>query len=81
MRNVKLAVTIILVGFVVLFAVQNAEVLQVNILLWTIEARRVVILFGVLGIGVLIGWIAHSLGRKDDVTRPLARTLVTRTIG
>lgn len=66
MRNIKMGVTILLVAFVVLFAVQNAEVLQVNILFWTIESRRVVILFGVLAIGIIVGWIAHSLARKGN---------------
>lgn len=63
MRNVKLVASLLLVGLVVIFVVQNAEVLQVNLFFWTVEARRAVVLFVVLAIGVAVGWTACSARR------------------
>ncbi len=49
-------VTIIVIGALLLiFMVQNAEVLQVNFLLWSFQTRRIALIVVVLIAGVLIG--------------------------
>lgn len=51
-----------LVGLIVVFTIQNAEELQVRFLFWSFSTRRAFILFGVLAIGIVLGWLfrAHS---------------------
>ena len=80
MRDVKLVVTLFLLGCLVLFTVQNVELLQVHFLFWTLEIRRAFLLFIVLAIGVLVGWWLHAhlnarqareRDRRDDESRPV----------
>lgn len=61
MRNVKLIVSLNLLALLVIFSIQNAELLQINFLFWSFEMRRALMLFLVLAIGVVIGWTLHSL--------------------
>ncbi len=54
----------ILLALLVLFTLQNAEVVQVRFLFWEASLSRVVLIFLVLGIGMLIGWGLKSLSRR-----------------
>lgn len=62
MKNVRLMLILLLVAIIVIFTVQNAEELQVRFLLWSFSTRRAFVLFGVLGVGIVLGWSlrAHS---------------------
>lgn len=60
MRDLKMVLVIVLVGVVVVFSVQNAAQLELNFLFWTFSSRRVIILFLVLAIGILVGWVWRS---------------------
>ena len=66
MRNVKLVSALALLGLLVVFSIQNAELLQVNFLLWSFEMRRALILFLVLAIGIILGWVLHSFRRASQ---------------
>ena len=57
MKQMKLVSILTLVGLLVLFVVQNAEVLNVVFLVWSFEIRRALLIFVVLAIGILIGWL------------------------
>ena len=66
MKQLKLISVLILVGLLVVFVVQNAEVLKVVFLIWTFEIRRALLIFVALVIGILIGWllrVEHMRGR------------------
>ena len=61
MRHYKLLLALILVGLVVLFAVQNYEVVQLRLVFWSLEISRALLLFIVFATGVGLGWIVRSL--------------------
>lgn len=56
----KLALGAILILLVLVFLVQNTEVVKVNFLLWDISMSRAVLLFFSLLIGFIVGWFLHS---------------------
>ena len=60
MTQAKLAIVIGLIGLLVVFVVQNAEVLNVVFLIWTFEIRRALLIFVALNVGILIGWLLRS---------------------
>lgn len=60
MRNLKLIVSLVLVGVVVVFVVQNAEMVGVEFLGWSFQTPRALLIFGVLGVGVGVGWILRG---------------------
>jgi uncharacterized integral membrane protein len=53
-RNI---VFICLIGLVVIFVLQNTQVVEVRFLLWTISMSRALILFATLAIGLIGGWL------------------------
>jgi uncharacterized integral membrane protein len=53
-RNI---VFICLIGLVVIFVLQNTQVVEVRLLLWTISMSRALILFATLAIGLIGGWL------------------------
>ena len=72
-RNLKLAASLILIGLVVVFVAQNTEVLSVQFLVWSFEIRRAFLIFLVLGIGIIVGWVlrrAPSQTPQDSQSSP-----------
>jgi len=61
--NIRLWVTIGILGLVILFTVQNIVTVQVTFLFWTIELPRAILLFFVFTLGVLLGWTLKSARR------------------
>jgi uncharacterized integral membrane protein len=62
-------VTGIIVGLiigilVIVFIVQNIEMVEVSFLAWTISVNRAVMVLVVFAVGVFLGWIVGSLGRR-----------------
>ena len=49
-----------LIALVLIFVVQNTQVVEFKFLVWTISISRALMLFGTLAIGVLAGWILKS---------------------
>jgi uncharacterized integral membrane protein len=64
MGYVKSGLIIALVGLVIIFTLQNTEVLNVEFLLWSFSLRRAVLLFIVLLIGIVIGYVLAALRRS-----------------
>lgn len=58
--NAKMYITLIMLILIVIFTVQNAAVVTVNILFWKLEISRALLIFFVFAIGIIIGWISHS---------------------
>jgi uncharacterized integral membrane protein len=68
--NARIVLILILVGLVVVFVVQNAEVVELRFLFWTAAMSRALLLFIVLALGILIGWllrghVAHRWKRTE----------------
>ncbi|MFC1589136.1 lipopolysaccharide assembly protein LapA domain-containing protein [Pseudomonadota bacterium] len=49
---------------VVIFTLQNSEVVTVNFLFWRVEMSRVLLILVVLLIGFLLGYIFHGVRKK-----------------
>lgn len=64
--NYKLILSLILACLVLLFIIQNAAVAEIHFLLWTFSMSRGLMIFFVLAIGVIIGWLLRSfIGTKE----------------
>ena len=62
----KLIFSIILACLVLLFIIQNAAVAEIHFLLWTFSMSLGLMIFLVLAIGVIIGWLLRSfIGTKE----------------
>ncbi len=61
--NFKLLTILILVGFTVLFIIQNVTVVDVQFLFWSIQVSRSLLMFILLAIGIVIGWFLHSYSK------------------
>ena len=58
--NVKMIFVLILTGLAVIFIVQNAQVAELRFLVWTLAVSQALLLFLVLAIGLLTGWVLHA---------------------
>ena len=56
----RLVTGLLLGGLLVLFIVQNAAVVEIRFLVWTFAMSRALMIFFVLAIGVLLGWLMHG---------------------
>ena len=53
-RNI---IFVCLIAFVLIFVVQNTQVVEFRFLVWTISMSRALMLFGTLAIGFIAGWL------------------------
>ncbi len=60
MTQNKVISVFILIGVIVLFTVQNYEVVELQFLFWKVAMSRALMLFMVLAIGVTIGWLLRG---------------------
>jgi len=58
--NYKLITTLVVLGLVVLFIVQNVAVVEIKFLFWSFSMSRSLLLFIVLALGILTGWLMKS---------------------
>jgi uncharacterized integral membrane protein len=58
---IRFVVSLTLLGAALLFMLQNVGVVEIRFLIWSVSLSRSLLLFAVLLIGVLIGWLWHSL--------------------
>ena len=56
----KLISVLIMIGLIVIFIVQNAAVVEIHVIFWTIAMSRVLLMFILLAIGVIVGWLLNS---------------------
>jgi putative membrane protein len=67
MNKNKLTVILVLVGLLVMFTLQNTQVVEVRLLFWTLSMSRVLLIFLLLAVGILLGWMAHSMSRHKNL--------------
>lgn len=58
--NSRLILVLILVGLVVLFIIQNVVVVEIRFLFWSIEVSRSLLIFLLLAVGIIVGWLLHE---------------------
>ena len=59
----KTVIAIVLAILLVIFSLQNVEVVKVKFLSWSFELSRVLLIIGTFGVGVLVG-ILVSIRKK-----------------
>jgi len=59
----KLISTLILIGVVVIFVIQNVTVVEIKFLLWSFEMSRSLLYFILITIGIVSGWFLNSYYR------------------
>lgn len=70
--NYKVGILAILALILLIFLAQNIEVVTVNFLIWEISMSLAVMIFFLLLIGFMIGWLMHNYlsYRKDKKRNP-----------
>jgi uncharacterized integral membrane protein len=58
--NLKLIIGLVLLVLLLIFIVQNAVVVELHFLLWTLSMSRSLIILFTLFIGVVLGWLLSS---------------------
>jgi len=59
--NYKMPLVIILLLLVVIFTLQNTEQVNISLLFWHVTLSRALMIFLVLAIGLLAGWILGTV--------------------
>jgi uncharacterized integral membrane protein len=60
----KTIVFVILAVLILLFVIQNTQVVETKFLVWTISMSRSLLLLGTFIIGVIAGWLVRRPKRK-----------------
>jgi lipopolysaccharide assembly protein A len=64
----KLIIGLILAAVVALFILQNVTTMELTFLFWTLSMSRALLMFLILSIGILLGWLLHGSFRKIKTT-------------
>jgi uncharacterized integral membrane protein len=59
--KLRFGLAIVLLTFVAIFSVQNAEVVEVRLLFWTISMSRALLLFFAVVLGALLCWLSGAI--------------------
>jgi len=73
MEKLKIIIATGLGAFLALFAIQNMAPVQLTVLLWTFESRRVVVIGISVLVGFAIGWTARAIQKRESVKPPERR--------
>lgn len=73
MKNLKLIFSLVLTGLTVLFVTQNVAIVEIRFMFWEISLSRSLLIFFLLAIGIMIGWLLHSYlahrsGKRQEET-------------
>jgi uncharacterized integral membrane protein len=63
---IKNIIFVCLIAFVLIFVVQNTQVVEFRFLVWTISLSRALMLFGALAVGVVAGWLLRMPKQKKE---------------
>ena len=61
--NIKLIVGLILLGLVAIVALQNAEIVTVNFLVWHFSLPRALMILASMGVGLIAGLLFGTFSR------------------
>jgi uncharacterized integral membrane protein len=59
--NLKIVIAAGVLLLMSIFVLQNMEVVQVDFLIWSLEASRVIIYLTIFLIGASVGWLGKSM--------------------
>jgi len=60
----KTIVFLILVALVIIFVIQNTQVVEFQFLAWKVSMSRALLFLGSFCIGVIVGWLSRRLRPK-----------------
>ena len=60
----KFIIGIIFGALVILFMVQNVQVVDIKFIAWTVSISRALMILIVFVIGILLGWVVRSMGYR-----------------
>lgn len=78
MNRLKIALAIGLGAFLMLFALQNMAQVELTILLWTFEARRIVVIALSFIVGLVLGLMIKGARSKEKQESPETKSIHTR---
>ena len=64
----KTIVFLILIALVIVFVIQNTQVVEFQFLAWKVSMSRALLLLGTFGIGVIVGWMSRRMRPKARKT-------------
>ena len=64
-------ITLLVLLVLVIFAVQNYEVVSIQFLFWSFQTSRTIILFGAFIIGIVVGSTAAFVRGKQSHIKPI----------
>ena len=67
--NIKIIFAFVLLFLVMIFTLQNSELVNINFLFWHVTLSRAFMLFLVLAVGLIVGFILGNLGSKSRVNK------------
>jgi len=73
MKKFKLSLSITLLLLVVIFTLQNTEIVTIKFLFWDMELSRALLIFLLLGIGIVIGSFWGSGKPPGPSVKPSAK--------
>ena len=62
--NYKKIISLVLAALTILFILQNIAVINISFLFWTFFISRSVLIFLVLLIGIVIGWLLRNSPKR-----------------
>jgi uncharacterized integral membrane protein len=68
--HTRAILTALLVVLSAIFVLQNTQVVEIRFLFWTLSMSRVLMIPLLLAIGMLVGWLLHSLLASRKARRP-----------
>ncbi|OGW77360.1 MAG: hypothetical protein A3J52_02275 [Omnitrophica bacterium RIFCSPHIGHO2_02_FULL_49_9] len=63
--NWKTGFVLSLLLLLVVFVVQNYEVVELRFLIWSVQVSRAIVLFLSVLIGIVIGWLLTHMSKKS----------------
>lgn len=67
--NFRLVFSLVLVALVLIFTAQNVEVIGIRFLFWTVSMSRALMIFFVLAVGLLVGWLLRGYAERREARR------------
>lgn len=56
----------ILIALIIVFVIQNTQVVEYRFLAWKVSMSRALLLLGTFVIGVLVGWLSRRLKQRGE---------------
>ncbi|MDH3466403.1 MAG: LapA family protein [Gammaproteobacteria bacterium] len=65
MKHFKILFSVVLLSAVAVFVLQNTAVVELTLLIWTVSSPRALVVFSVLLVGVVLGWLWRGQCRRS----------------